>query len=82
MSGKLVSALGRAYRQAQRVFQFLIGLTFMVMAGMGTVLSATEWKEHLDHPASGLVRFYLFAGFTLVLIFFCLYSFLKARSIR
>jgi hypothetical protein len=30
----------------------------------------------------GLVRFGLLAGFTVLLFIFCLYSFVKARSVR
>lgn len=73
---------GRAKRQAHRIFEFFIGLVFLFFAGVGIMLSMTAWHTYLDHPSAGLFKFYLFISFTVTLLFLCLYSFLKARSIR
>lgn len=72
----------RAKRQAQRIWEFFLGLIFLVAAGCSVSVALGKWRIYLDHPAGGLGLFYLFAGFSLLLIFCCLYSFLKARSIR
>ncbi|MGH9342793.1 MAG: hypothetical protein ACRD19_03400 [Terriglobia bacterium] len=54
----------------------------MGLAGVGISVSMEAWRIHLSHPSISLFRFYLFTAFTIVLIFFCLFSFLKARSVR
>ncbi|HLI33687.1 MAG TPA: hypothetical protein VKW70_01480 [Terriglobia bacterium] len=79
---KLAYRLGRAKRQAHRIFEFVLGLCFLGLAGIGTEASMIEWRRYLSHPAAGLFWFYACAALTLILIFFSLYSFLKARSIR
>ena len=60
----------------------LVGVAFMFLAVAGAEVSLAEWKFYKQEPASGLVRFYLVAGFTVLLILFSLYSFAKARSVR
>jgi hypothetical protein len=60
----------------------LVGLAFLILAVAGASVSVSEWQYYLKSPSVGLVRAILFASFTVVLIIFCLYSFLKARSIR
>jgi uncharacterized membrane protein len=66
----------------QRLFHMLVGLAFLVLAVAGAAASFSEWQYYLRSPSVGLVRFILFASFTMLLIVFCLYSFAKARSIR
>ena len=70
------------FRHAQRLFHTLVGLAFLALAVAGTTASFAEWQLYLKFPSVGLVRFILFASFTVLLIIFCLYSFVKARSIR
>ena len=70
------------FRNAQRLFHMLVGLAFLMLAVAGASVSFWEWQYYLKSPSVGLVRFVLFASFTVLLIIFCLYSFLKARSIR
>jgi hypothetical protein len=60
----------------------LVGLVFLVLAAAGTTVSLSEWRYYLQSPSVGLFRFVLVASFTVLLVIFCLYSFLKARSIR
>jgi hypothetical protein len=60
----------------------LVGLAFLMLAVAGVSVSVSEWQYYLSSPSVGLVRAVLFASFTVLLIIFCLYSFLKARSIR
>ena len=64
------------------MFHMLVGLAFLVLAVAGASVSFWEWQYYLKSPSVGLVRFVLFASFTVLLIIFCLYSFAKARSVR
>jgi len=52
----------------------VVGLTFLVLAVAGAAASFSEWQFYLRSPSAGLVRFILFASFTVLLIIFCLYS--------
>ncbi len=70
------------FRNARRLFHMLVGLAFLMLAVAGASVSFWEWQYYLKSPSAGLVRFVLFASFTVLLIIFCLYSFAKARSIR
>lgn len=79
---KLAGKVQKGWRQAQRLFHFLVGLAFMALAGVGVSVSMEAWRLHLSNPSVSLFRFYLFTAFTIVLVFFCLFSFLKARSVR
>ena len=79
---KLGNLISQSLRNAQRLFHMLVGLAFLVLAVAGAAVSFSEWQYYLKSPSVGLVRFILFASFTVLLIIFCLYSFLKARSIR
>ncbi len=80
--GKLGHRLRRGARQAHRIFEFVIGIAFLVLAAGSISLSLTEWHKHSENPLTSLSLFYMFVSFSVVLIFCCLYSFLKARSIR
>ena len=79
---KLGYLFSQCFRHAQRLFHMLIGLAFLVLAVAGAAASFSEWQFYLRSPSVGLVRLILFASFTVLLIIFCLYSFVKARSIR
>lgn len=70
------------WRQARRLFHVLVGLTFLVFAGIGASLAYSEWQAYAHNPANGVWRFATIAGFSLLLVIFGLYSFLKARSVQ
>ena len=70
------------FRNAKRLFHFLVGLTFLILAVAGAAVSFDEWQNHLKSPEAGLVSFVLYASFTAFLIILCLYSFVKARNVR
>lgn len=75
--------LRKIWRIARRLFEFSIGLFFLALAVVGGESSVMEWKSYLRHPSFGLeLLVYVLVIFTVALIFFALYSFLKARSIR
>jgi len=69
-------------RHARKTFHVLVGVAFLCLAAAGAVVSFTEWQEYRRAPAIGPVTFTLVASFTVVLLIFCLYSFVKARSVR
>jgi len=60
----------------------IVGLIFLGLAAAGAWLSFAEWREYAAAPSLGLWRFGLEAGFSALLFALCLYSFLKARSVR
>ena len=60
----------------------LVALLFLLLAAAGASVSFAEWRYYRQAPSVGLVRFSLFAGFTVLLIIFGLYSLAKARSVR
>ena len=69
-------------RAAERLFHTLVGVVFLFLTLAGASVSFNEWQSYRRSPSIGLVRFGLLAGFTALLFVFCLYSFLKARSVR
>ena len=79
MLGDLIS---RWTRQAQRLFHVLVGLAFLFLALAGAAVSILEWRIYRQAPSLGLVRFSMVSSFTVLLVIFGLYSFLKARSVR
>ena len=72
---KLGYLFKQSFRNAQRLFQVLVGLTFLVLAAAAVIVSVSERER--DHTLSVIV-----ASFAVVLVVFGLYSFAKARSIR
>ena len=79
---KLGEMLGRWLRHAERLFHTLVGLIFLVLTVAGAGVAFAEWQDYQRSPSVGSFRFWLLAGFTGLLFIFCLYSFLKARSVR
>lgn len=78
----LCSGLRFGWRQTRRFFHVLVGLTFLIFAAIGASLTYSEWQAYVQNPSSGMWRLATIAGFTLLLVIFGLYSFLKARSVR
>lgn len=70
------------FLNAKRLFHLLIALAFMLLTLAGATLTYAEWKGYRETPELGLVHFTLFGGFTVFLAILCLYSFVKARSVR
>jgi hypothetical protein len=77
-----VRLLSHGWRQGRRLFHLLVGITFLVLAAAGAAQSFSEWRAYAETPSNGMWRFNLLAGFTLLLLIFGLYSFVKARSVR
>jgi len=78
----LARLLSHGWRQGRRLFHFLVGVTFLLLAAAGATQSFAEWRAYAEAPSAGMWRFNIVAGFTLLLLIFGLYSFQKARSIR
>jgi uncharacterized membrane protein len=70
------------FRNVQRLFHLLVGLTFLVLAAEGATVTFAEWQNYCKSPSVGLVSFALYASFTVFLVILCLYSFVKARNVR
>jgi len=79
---KLEYLFKQLFRNAQRLFHLLVGLTFLMLAAAGATVSFSEWQNYLKSPSVGLVGFVFYASFTVFLVILCLYSFVKARNIR
>jgi len=79
---KLGDLLKAGWREAERLFHLLVGVVFLLLTLAGASVAFKEWQYYQRSPSIGLVRFGLLAGFTALLLVFCLYSFLKARSVR
>ncbi len=75
----------RLFRRAQQLFHVLIGLVFLFLTmGMVTV-SLKLWQEYQEMPGQGSLSFAIVIAsiaFTFLLFIFCLYTFVKARSVR
>ena len=86
MASVLASMLGNLLRQytrlATRLFHMLVGVVFLLLAMAGVSVSMEAWHEYILSPSEGLLKFDLLAGFTMVLFGLCLYTLLKARSVR
>lgn len=78
----LGSLLGKWFRHAQRLFHVLVAFAFLLLAVGGVAVSLKLWGDYRKVPSQGLWSFGMVASFTVLLIIFCLYSFVKARSIR
>ena len=81
-TSRLLSGLRYGWRQARRLFHLLVGLAFLVFAAIGVSLTFSEWQAYAQTPTNGIWHFATIAGFTLLLLIFGLYSFVKARSVR
>lgn len=79
---KLSELLGRWYRHVQRVFHLVVGLTFLILALAGALLSISEWRSYRENQALGWAHFGTMLAFTILLVILSLYSFVRARSVR
>lgn len=74
--------LQHGWRHAKRLFHVLVGIAFLLLAAAGASLCFAEWRAYTERPMNGMWRFDVVAGFTVVLLIFGVYSFLKARNVR
>ncbi len=76
------SFLGRLFRRAQQLFHLVIGIVFLFLTMAGVTVSMKLWQDYQQMPSDGIWSFGMVASFTVLLFVFCLYSFVKARSVR
>jgi len=76
------SFLGVLLSRAKQMFHLLIGVVFLFLTVAGVSVSLKLWQDYQKSPAEGLWGFGMVASFTVLLLIFCLYSFVKARSVR
>jgi uncharacterized membrane protein len=85
MPSKPKSFLGRVFRRVEQLFHILVGVVFLFLTmGMVTV-SMKLWQEYQKTPGQGplnLAMVITSIAFTFLLFIFCLYTFVKARSVR
>lgn len=74
--------LGRLFRRAQQLFHLVIGIVFLFLTMAGVTVSMKLWQDYQQMPSDGIWSFGMVASFTVLLFVFCLYSFVKARSVR
>jgi len=77
--GRLVK---QGWRHTRRLFHLAVGIAFLLLAAAGATQSFAEWQAYAQKPLNGMWRFDVVAGFTVLLLIFGLYSFVKARSVR
>jgi hypothetical protein len=76
------SFLGRMFCRARQMFHLLVALLFLFLTLAGVSVSMKLWQDYEKVPGQGVWGFSVVAGFTVLLLIFCLYSFVKARSVR
>lgn len=76
------SFLGRLFCRMRQVFHLLIAVVFLFFTVAGISVSMKLWQDYQKLPSRGIWSFGMVASFTVLLLIFCLYSFVKARSVR
>jgi hypothetical protein len=76
------SFLGLLFYRARQMFHLLIALVFLLLTLAGISVSMKLWQDYQKIPGQGVWGLGMVASFTVLLLIFCLYSFLKARSVR
>ncbi|MGE5326726.1 MAG: hypothetical protein ACM3NO_06780 [Deltaproteobacteria bacterium] len=79
---KTLELTARLILFARKVFNFILALVFLILAGASALVTYQEWRIYKLMPADGPIKVYVVAGFTFLLIILGLYSFAKARSVR
>ncbi|MGA8185117.1 MAG: hypothetical protein WB819_15920 [Terriglobia bacterium] len=76
------SFTGRLFCRARQVFHMLVAVLFLFLTMAGVSVSMKLWQDYQKLPSQGIWGFSMVASFTVLLLLFCLYSFVKARSVR
>jgi hypothetical protein len=79
---RIGSLLHYWFLNAKRLFHMLITLAFMLLTVLVGAQALSEWLEYRKTPDAGLLYFDLYGGLTVFLAILCLYSYVKARSVR
>jgi hypothetical protein len=76
------SFLARLFCRVRQLFHLLIAVLFLFLTIAGVSVSMKLWQDYQQVPSQGIWGFSMVASFTILLLIFCLYSFVKARSVR
>ncbi|HET7213883.1 MAG TPA: hypothetical protein VFL79_09855 [Terriglobia bacterium] len=76
------SFLGRLFCRMRQLFHLLIAVVFLFLTVAGISVSIKLWQDYQKLPSQGIWGFSMVSSFTVLLLIFCLYSFVKARSVR
>jgi TRAP-type C4-dicarboxylate transport system permease small subunit len=76
------SFMRRLFCRARQLFHLLIAVVFLFFTMAGISVSMKLWQDYQKIPTQGIWGFSMVASFTVLLLIFCLYSFVKARSVR
>ena len=76
------SFFGRLFCRAQQLFHLLVGVVFLFLTMAGASVSMKLWQDYKNLPGQGIWGFGMVATFTVLLLIFGLYSFVRARSVR
>ena len=76
------SFTGRLFCRARQLFHLMIAVLFLFLTMAGISVSMKMWQDYQNLPSQGVWGFSMVATFTALLLIFCLYSFVKARSVR
>jgi uncharacterized membrane protein len=79
------SFLGRLFRRAVQMFHILVGVVFLFLTVGMVSVSLKLWQEYQKMPEQSTLNFAIVVvsvAFSFVLFIFCLYTFVKARSVR
>lgn len=82
MPANTISFLERLFCRARQLFHVLIGVVFLFLTMAGASVSMKLWQDYRQMPSQGIWGFGMVVSFTVLLLIFCLYSFVKARSVR
>jgi uncharacterized BrkB/YihY/UPF0761 family membrane protein len=82
MPAQAKSFLRRLFCRARQLFHVLIGVAFLFLTVAGASVSLKLWQDYQKMPSQGVWSFGMVVSFTVLLLFFGLYSFVKARSVR
>ena len=82
MSANSKSFMRRLFCRARQLFHLLIAVLFLFLTMAGISVSMKLWQDYQKIPSQGVWGFGMVASFTVLLLIFCLYSFVKARSVR
>jgi hypothetical protein len=72
----------RLFCRARQLFHLLVAVLFLCLTMAGVSVSMKLWQDYQKLPSQGIWSFSMVASFTVLLLIFCLYSFVKARSVR
>lgn len=78
----LLHSFGALARSIKIIFHQLVGLFFLLLGLSAAAATWREYRVYTPELTSSMIRFYLTAGFAVLLLVFAATSFWRARSLR